>query len=125
MAHRELALHVCDEEAEGREHAGGGGDDGDRAVQKLHERVGVQRPGAAEGDERERAWVLAALNGDEPQAAQHLLVRDRDDRAGGFLETDAQALRHSADRSEASSGCSSMRPPEQARGGNRARRWHP
>ena len=38
----------------------------------------MQRAGAAEGDERELARVVAALDRDEPQRAQHLRVDDLD-----------------------------------------------
>ena len=40
----------------------------------------MQRPRAAEGDEREVARIVAALDRDDAQRAQHLGVHDRDDR---------------------------------------------
>ena len=40
----------------------------------------VQRPGAAEGEEREVARVVAALERDHLDRARHVLVRDLDDR---------------------------------------------
>ena len=42
----------------------------------------MQRPGAAEGDEREVARVVTALDRDDAQRAQHLGVDDVDDRRG-------------------------------------------
>src|SRR5207244_1395475 len=39
----------------------------------------VQRAGAAEGDERESARIVAALYGDHAQRAQHLRVDNVDD----------------------------------------------
>ena len=46
----------------------------------VGERARVQRPGAAERDEREVARVVAALDRDDAQRPQHLGVDDPDDR---------------------------------------------
>ena len=46
----------------------------------LGELARVQRPGAAERDEREVARVVAALDRDDAKRTQHLGVDDRDDR---------------------------------------------
>ena len=62
-------------------------DDRERAHQ-LGDRVGVQRAGAAEGDERELARVVAALDADHAQRAGHVLVDDLEDPLGGLLEAD-------------------------------------
>ena len=53
---------------------------------QLRDRVGVQRPGAAEGHQRELARVVAALHGDHAQRAGHVLVDDPQDAVGGLLE---------------------------------------
>ena len=45
----------------------------------------MQRPGAAEGDQREVARVEALLHRDQPQPAEHVLVDDVDDPGGGGL----------------------------------------
>ena len=63
-------------------------------------------PGAAEGDEREVARVVAALDGDEPERAQHLGVDDVDDR-----------LRRRGPRARSSAAArSSSSPPASASG---------
>jgi len=115
VAHGELALHVRHEEAEGREHARGRGDHGGRAPEEIHQGVRVERAGAAERDEGEPARVVASLDGDEPQPAQHLLVRDRDDREGGLLEGGAEALRDLPDGAGGEVEVECHATPEQAR----------
>ena len=115
VARREFPLHVGDEEPEGREDAGRRRNDRERAAEKLHERVRVQRSGAAESDERKAARVLSALDGDETQPAQHVLVRDRDDRAGPVLEAHVEALCHLRDRARRELGVQLIRPPSRLR----------
>ena len=72
---------------------GCGGTSTVRHVEPLRDRSGVQRAGAAEGDQREVARVEAALDGDQPDRVRHVLV-------GGPHRRDAAAA--SADRSSAS-----------------------
>ena len=67
-------------------------DDRERAHQ-LGDRVGVQRPGAAEGDERELARVVAALDADHAQRARHVLVDDPQDAVGGLPRATAPSRR--------------------------------
>ena len=53
---------------------------------QLRDGVRVERAGAAVGDEREVARVVAALHRDEPQRAGHVLVDDREDPLGRLLD---------------------------------------
>ena len=45
----------------------------------------MQRPRAAEGEEREVARVVAARQGDQADGAGHAVVGDAQDRRGGRL----------------------------------------
>ena len=83
---RELVAEVGDEVADRAEQAGRRRDDHRERAHDLRHRVRVQRPGAAVGDERELARVVAALDGDEPQRTGHVLVDDREDPLGGLLD---------------------------------------
>ena len=62
------------------------------APMRRRERVGVQRPRAAEGDEPEVARVVAALDRHDAQRGVHVLVGDVDDRLRGGHGVDAQPL---------------------------------
>ena len=90
-AHRGLVGHPRRGVAVGAEHAGRGRDDDGPGVHQLGERVGMQRPGPAEGDEREVARIEALLHGDQPERAEHVLVDDIDDAGGGPLEIETQS----------------------------------
>ena len=82
----ELVAEVGDEIADGAEQARRRRhEDGERPHQ-LGDGVRVERPGAAVGDEREVARVVAALDGDEAQRARHVLVHDREDSLRGLLD---------------------------------------
>ena len=74
-----VAPRVARDEAERGENAGSVGDEHLRASELVRERTGVQRPGPAEGDEREVTRVVALLDGDDPQGAEHFRVDDVDD----------------------------------------------
>ncbi len=87
-----------DDEAEGRQHAGGARREHAVDPQLLGDRGGVQRAGAAEGDERVVARVDPALDRHDPQRPRHLGVGDAHDplRAGERL--DPQLARQPGDR---------------------------
>ena len=53
--------------------------DGRPAAHQPRDRIDVQRPGAAEAHQREVARVVALLDRDHPQRAEHVLVDDVDD----------------------------------------------
>ena len=59
----------------------------------LCEGVCVQGPGAAGRDQREVAWVMAALDRDEPHRLHHRRVRDLDDPHGRCWDVDPERLR--------------------------------
>ncbi len=82
---RELVAEVGDEVADRAEQARCRRDDHWERPHQLRERVCVQGAGAAVGDQREVAGVVAALHGHEPQRTRHVLVDDRDDSLGGLL----------------------------------------
>ena len=60
------------------------------------ERVGdlgrVQRAGAAEGDERELARVVALLDRARADRARHVRVRDREDPLGRLAQAEPELL---------------------------------
>ena len=53
---------------------------------------------AAEGDECEVARVVAAVDGDELQRVDHVVVRDPDDASGCVDAVDTQLVRDGAER---------------------------
>ena len=82
----ELVAEVGDEVADGAEQAGRRRHEHRERPHQLGDGVRVERAGAAVGDEREVARVVAALDGDEPQRARHVLVHDREDPLGRLLD---------------------------------------
>ena len=76
----------------GAEHAGRGRDDHRPAVHQLAHRIGVQRPGAAKAHQREFARVIALLDRDQPQRAEHILVDNIDDPGGRVHQLDAKRI---------------------------------
>ena len=77
-----VAPLVRGDEAEGREHAGRRRDEHGLHLELLRERARVQRPRAAERDEREVARIEALLDRDDAERTRHLRVDDRDRRRG-------------------------------------------
>ena len=90
-AHGGLVGHPRRGIAVGAEHAGRGRDDDRPRVHQLGKRVGVQRPGAAEGDQREVARIEALLHRDQPERTEHVLVDDVDDAGRSPLEIETQS----------------------------------
>ena len=82
----ELTAIVRGEVAQGTENAWCGGDDDREAAEQLPQLVGVQRPGAAVGDQGEVSGVVALLDGDQPESAEHVLVDDVDHASGRFVQ---------------------------------------
>ena len=82
----ELVAEVGDEVADRAEKTRRGRDEHREGAHDLRDRVRVKRAGAPVGDEREVAWIVAALDGDEPQRTGHVLVDDREDALGGRLD---------------------------------------
>ena len=78
-AHRVAPL-VARDKAERGQHACGLGDEHRAHPELVRERARVQRPGAAERDEREIARIVPALDRHDSQRTQHLRVDDVDDR---------------------------------------------
>ena len=74
-----VAAQVGDREPERAEHARRARDEHALDPELLGERARMQRPGAAEGDEREPARVDPALDADHAQRPRHLRVDDADD----------------------------------------------
>ena len=82
---RRLVAHAGGRVAVRAQDAGRGRDDDRPGAGEPAQGVGVQRPGAAEGDEREVARVEALLHAHQAQRAQHVLVDDVDDARRGRL----------------------------------------
>ena len=58
----------------------------------------MQRSGAAKAHQGEVARVIALLNGDQPQRAEHIFVHNVDDAGGGVHQIDAQRIGYRLDR---------------------------
>ncbi len=84
--------------AERAQHARSRRDDRRPGAEQARERIRVQRPRAAEGDQRVVARVVALLDGHEPQRADHVLVDDVVDALRRVLERLAERRRDLADR---------------------------
>ncbi len=82
----ELVAEVRHEVADRAQEPGRRRHDDRVGAHQLCDRVRVQRPGATVGDEREVAWVVPALDRDEPESAGHVLVHDRQDALRGLLD---------------------------------------
>ena len=61
-------------------------------TQQTRERIGVQRTGAAERDQRVVARIVTLLDRHEPQRADHVLVDDVVDAERGVLDALAERL---------------------------------
>ena len=113
-------------EPERAEHAGGARHDDPRDPQLLGDGRGVQRSGAAEGQQREAARVDPALDGHDAQRAHHLGVGDPHDPLGaGARVGQPQLARERGDRALGGLArpAPRRRPAGAARRGGRARRW--
>ena len=75
-------------------------DEDARDAQGRREVAGVQRAGAAEGDEREVARVVAALDRDPAEGALHVRVGDAEDGSGGLMRIAAERRRDALHRLE-------------------------
>ncbi len=87
---RELGLEVGDEQPERGEHAGTRRHDDGAHAEQAGERGAVQRTGTAEGEQREVARVVAALDRDDADGADHVVVDDGEDAARRLLQAQAQ-----------------------------------
>ena len=67
-------------------------------AQLLRERGRVHGAAAAEGDQGEVARVEAAVDGDQLERVDHVVVGDAHDAAGGFVGVDAEPRSHRLDR---------------------------
>ena len=103
--------------AVGAQHAGARRHDHRPGVDQLRQRIGVQRPGAAERDQREVAGIVALLYGDKPQRAAHVLVDDIDDALGRFFQAEAERVGDFAHRLFGSARSIVMSPPSLASAG--------
>ena len=113
IAFGKIMLHVDQQAAQRRGDAGIGRHDHCRNRQFPGDRGAVQRAGAAEGDQREIARIIAAADRDQPHRIRHVGVGDADDRVRGRLARQAERIRrHCLHRlSAASAGSSVILPP--------------
>jgi hypothetical protein len=96
--HEVVAAQVRHHHAPGREHRGAGRHDHLLHAELGGERHAVHSPAAAEGDEREVARVVAAVERHQLQRVDHVVVGDADDAARRLVGTDAELLAHRRDR---------------------------
>ena len=89
---RELGLQVGDQQPERGQHARPRRHDDRSHAEQPRQRAAVQRPGAAEREEREVARVVAALHRHHADGADHVVVDDGEDAARGGLDAHAQRL---------------------------------
>ena len=83
-----------------------------RDLQLAREPGGVQRPGAAERDQRVVARIVAALDGDDADRPRHVGGDDADDALGGRRHVEPQPRRPAAAIAAcARAGSIGMRPP--------------
>ena len=109
---RDVVLDVDEHAAHRRRHAGIRRHDDRRDRQLARERRAVQRPGAAERDEREVARVVAAADRDQADRVGHVGVGDGDDRQRPPPPATARAARRSfCDRLLGGGGSSVIAPP--------------
>ena len=83
---------VGEQEPERGEHPRVLGDDHLRHPEQTGDGRRVERPRAAEGEEREPARVVAPLERHHLDRARHVLVRDLDDRGGELERVEAHGL---------------------------------
>ena len=86
----EVVAEVGDDAAERVGDAGAGGDEDAGDAELAGERAGVQRAGAAEGEEGEVARVGAEGERDHADGVRHLGVGDAEDGLGGGLGVEAE-----------------------------------
>ena len=101
------------EQADRRQHPGPRRDDDRRHAERVGQRAGVQRAGAAERDQREAARVDAPLDRHRPQRLLHGRVDHRDHavrRDAGPIERRRAAAATSSRPSPGSSASAGMRP---------------
>ena len=89
---RGVADDVGDEHAIGAEHAGDGRDEDAANAQVIGQVAGMQRAGAAEGEQGEAPRVITALDGDAAQSAFHGGVGDAHHAQGGFFGAEMQPV---------------------------------
>ena len=107
---------VGEQQAERGEDPGVGRNDHLRDAERAGERGGVQAAGTAEGEQREAAGVVAALEGDHLDRAGHVLVGDLDDRRGQLHRLHAETRRKPIDRLDREARVESHAPAEEVLG---------
>ena len=80
----------------GAKHARAGRHDHRPASEQRSQRVGVQRAGAAESHQREAARIVALLDRDQAQRAEHVLVDDVDYSRRRLHQSDPERGRRSS-----------------------------
>src|SRR6266536_492566 len=89
---RKLRLEVRDEQAESRKHARRRGYQDRADAQQPRERSGMEGTGTAECEQREVAWIIAALHGDHPDGAYHVIIGNRQNAPRRILDAQAERL---------------------------------
>ena len=91
---RVVVAHLGAEQTERRQHTGMARDHHRAHAQQPGQLGAVQRPRAAERDQRQLARVVAPLHRDQPDGADHVVVHDVEDAAGRGLERQPEWTRH-------------------------------
>ena len=111
-AHRDLSDVRRQQPVRG-EHARRAGHDDPPDADVGRDRAGVQRPPAAEGQQREVARIVPALDRDDAQYLGHLGVDQRDDPGRGALDVPTQRPAHRRDGRASAVLVDRKRPVEQ------------
>ena len=93
-----VARHVRAQHPAGAEHSGRGWNERRRNAQRVGQIAGVQRPRAAERDQREARRIVPALDRNHPQRPRHIRVHHVDHRRRRAPRIAPERLRHAAQR---------------------------
>jgi len=82
----ELSLEIGGEQSFGAQHARCRRDQHAADVEQRRQRAAMQRPRAAKGDQREVAGIVTALDRDDADCADHVVVEDGEHATRGLIQ---------------------------------------
>ena len=107
-----MELRAREEQPDGREEAGERRHDRGADAELGRERGGVDRAGAAVGDEDEVGRIAPALGGDGTQRPHHRGVREPVDAAGRLVGCEAERRRRRVATASAARSAETVRSPD-------------